>query len=387
MKQGPPEDRATREAPSQPSPPRQFMDRQIQHQPRPAPPPEEDILYQWRLARKMERAQEQAAKWGPAKGTLSLGSSQPRFVHTLSGAGGTLQPSSIPRPLPQGVFVQQRQELEVSAPSVIPVVPHGTTCLPARTQTTFSTPETVTSDQERISSTMATSQFGITSQPQVTISSSQHPLLAAETSQGTHAPSLDPSSVVTTAQPVISGEAHALATGPDQFKSADVPSHMHLACDILPCPHQKVLIEKGRSDQTIKLPLSSPVVESMLEDLHIAERDIERVQEPQRTVLRESRDETQIQGLTRKRTEDKEGRSTAWPEDYEREKPRREKVAKWKTKPKKGLSQEPVTSDMLSGIIGEVIIILTNSHRSSRVGGGGLFPSLFPLPSPPTSNS
>lgn len=361
MKQGPPEDRASREAPSQPFPtvpPRQFMDHRIQHQPRPAPPPDEDILYQWRLARKMERAQEQAAKWGPAKGTLSLGSSQPRFVHTLSGAGGTPQPSSTPHPSSQRDFVQQRQELQVPAPSVTTVVPHGTASLPARPQTTFSTPVPVTSDQERISSPMVPSQFGITSQPQVTISSSQHSHLAAATSQGTHAPSLEPSPVVTTAQPVISEEVHtALATEPDQFESADVPSHMHLSCDILPCPHQKALIEKGRSDQTIELPLSSPVVESMLEELHVAERDTERVQKPQRTVIRESHDETQIQGLTRKRTEDKEGRSTARQEDYERQELRRENVAKPKTKPKRGSSQEPASSDVLSGIIGEVINI------------------------------
>lgn len=362
MKKGPPEDRASREAPSQPSPtvpPRQFMDHRIQHQPRPAPPPDEDILYQWRLARKMKRAQEQAAKWGPAKGPLSLGSSHPRFVHTLSGAGGTLQPSSTPHPSSQRDFVQQRQELQVSAPSVVPVVPHGTTSLPARPQTATTT--AVTYDQERISSPMAPSQFGITSQPQVTISSGQHSQLAAATSQGTHAPSLEPSPspIVTTARPVISGEVHTLATEPDQFESADVPAHMHLSCDILPCPHQRALIEKGRSDHTIKLPLSSPVVESMLEELHIAERDTERIQKPQRTVIRESHDETQIQGLTRKRTEDKEGRSTARQEDYERQELRRENVAKRKTKSKRGRgsSQEPASSDVLSGIIGEVINI------------------------------
>lgn len=337
------------------------MDQRVQHQPRPAPPPEEDILYQWRLARKMERAQEQAAKWGPAKGTRSLGSSQPRFTHSLSGLAGTMKSSSSQH-TSQRDFVHQRQDLNVSAPSVIPVVPPGTASLSATTETTFTTPIAVTSDKERIPPPMVPSQYGITSQPQVPILSGQHSQLAPETSHGSDhviAPSLEPSPVITTARPVISGQARALVTEANQFESADVPSHMHLSCDILPCPHQRTLIEKAKSDQTIKLPLSSPVVESMLEELNVAERDIERDQQPQRTVVRESHEKAQIQGLPgRKRNgaEDKQASSSAELQDSERVAQRKKKIPeKQKTKLKKRSPQEPAATDVLSGIIGEVI--------------------------------
>ena len=310
----------------------------------------------------MERAQEQATKWGPAKGTLTLGSLQQRSVHTLSGVAGTHQLRSIPCPSSQRDFVPQGQEL--SPPSVTPVVAHGTASLSARTQTTFSTPVAVTSDQEGISSLMDPSQFGITLQPQAPISSGQQSQLAAETSQGAHAftPTLQPSPAVSTARPVISGQVHTLATEPDQFEPADVPSHMHLSCDILPCPHQRALIEKGRSDQTIKIPLSSPVVESMLEELQVAERDTERVQKPQRTIVRESREKEQIQHLPRNRngSEEKEGRSSAGTEDSEREERRRKEVGKRKSKPTRVVSQEPATSDMLISVIGEVKHVLSD---------------------------
>lgn len=370
MKQGPPEERAPREAPpQQPSSiaPRQFMDhQQMQRQPRPAPPPEEDILYQWRLARKMERAQVQVAKWGPAKCTLSLGSSQPQIAptgakldpHGLSGGVGIPQLTSTPHPLSQMDFAYQRPELQVLAPSVIPVVPGGTASLSARTQTTYTTPMAVTSGLEEISSLMVPSQLGI-SQPQVPASSGPFSQLGVGTSPGNQVlvPDPEPSPVVTTAQPEISGQIHPLVIEQDQLKSADIPSHMHLSCDILPCPHQRSLIEKGRSDQTIKFPLSSPVVESMLEELDVAERDIKRVQKPKRKITRESHDKAQFQDLPRKRngTEDKEHRISAGPEDSEREELRRKEVWKRKPKPKRESHQEPTASDVLSGVIGEVI--------------------------------
>lgn len=351
-----------REAPSKhlsTTPPGQFMERHsIQRQPCPAPPPEDDILYQWRLARKMERAQERAVKWGPAKGTISLGTSRPRFARTgaelesrgLSSVVRIPQPTSTPSPS------HHRPGL-VSAPSAIPGALDGTENLSSRTQTTFSTPMAVTSDREGISSQMVPSHIGITSQPQAAVSSGQLSQLGAEISSGTHAfvPSIEPSPVT----PEISRQVHTLVVEQDQFEHADVPSHMHLSCDILPCPHQTALIEKGRSDKTIKLPLSSPVIESMQEELHIAERDIgiERDQhKPQRNIIRESHEKGHIRRLPRKRngTENKEGRSKAGSEDSEREEHRRKEVGKRKPKPKKESSQEPAATDVLSGVIGEV---------------------------------
>lgn len=329
----------------------------IHRQPRPAPPPEEDILYQWRLARKMERAQERAVKWGPAKGTISLGTSRPRFAHV----GAELEPcglSSAVR-IPQPTLTQ-RPGLQVSAPSVTPGVLNGTENLSSRTQTTFSTPMAVTSDREGTSSQMIPSHIGITSQPQAAVSSGQLSQLGTEMSSGTHefVPSIEPSPAVTMTRPEILGQVHTLVVEQDHFEHADVPSHMHLSCDILPCPHQRALIEKGRSDKTIKLPLSSLVIESMQEELHIAEKDIgiERKHKPQRNIIRESHEKGQVQRLPRKRngTENKEDRSKTGSEDSEREEHRRKEVGKRKPKPKKESSQEPAATDVLSGVIGQV---------------------------------
>ena len=367
VKQGPLEQRAPREAlAQQPSSvaPRQFMEhQQMQRQPRPAPPPEEDILYQWRLARKMERAQEQVAKWGPARGTPSVGSPRPQIAptgakldpHGLSGEVGILPPTSVPLSSSQTDFAHQRPESLVLASSAIPVVPYGTASLSARTQTTYTTPMAVTSGLEGTSSLMVPSQLG-TSQPQVPASGSPFSQLDVGTPPQVLATGLEPSPAVTTRGTEIAGQVHPLVLEQDQFKSADVPSHMHLSCDILPCPHQRTLIEKARSDQTVKLPLSSPVVESMLEELDATERDMEMAQKPKGKITRESTDKAKFQELPRKGNgpEDKRYKKSARPKDFEREELRRKEVWKRIPKPKREL-QEPTASDVLSGVIGEVM--------------------------------
>ena len=355
MKQGPLEQRALREAPAQqPSSiaPRQFMDhQQIQRQPRPAPPPEEDILYQWRLARKMERAQEQVAKWGPAKGTLSVGSSRPQI-----GGVRILPPTSAPLSLSHMDFAHQRPDSQVLASSAMPVVPYGIASLSARTQTTYTTPMAVTTGLQGTSLSMVPSQLGI-SQPQVPASSGPFTLLDVGTSPHVPATGLEPTPAATTGTE-IAGQFHPLVIEQDQFKSANVPSHMHLSCDILPCPHQRTLIEKARSDQTLKLPLSSPLVESMQKELDVTERDIERVQKPKEKITRESDDKAQFQvELPRRRngTEDKWHRRSAESKDSEREELRRKEGLKRKPKPKRESAEEPTASDVLSGVIGEVM--------------------------------
>jgi len=336
----------------------------MQRQPRPAPPPEEDILYQWRLARKMERAQEQVAKWGPAKGTLSVGSSRPQIAptgatlhpHGLSGRVEILTATSAPLSSSQMNFTHQRPESQVLTPSAIPVVPDGTASLSARTQTTYTTPVAVASGIEGISSLTVPSQLGI-SQPQVAASSGPYSQLDVGASPQVLATDLEPSPAVTTRGTEISGQGHPLVIEQDQFKSADVPSHMHLSCDILPCPHQRTLIGKARSDQTVKLPLSSPVVESMPEELNVAEKDIDKVQKPKRKTTRESHDKAQFQQLPRRGngTEDKQHRKSAGPKDSERDELRKKEVWKPKPKPKRESPKEPTASDVLSGVIGEVI--------------------------------
>ena len=363
MKQGPPGDKVPREvspqAPSKPAP-RQFMEQHLmQRHPRPVPPPEEDILYQWRLARKMERAQEQATKWGPAKSTHLLRPLQPRFTGTrteeaqgVSGIVRILPPTSAPCPS-QRDFVDPRSGLPGLGPSLVPTMPGGVASLSSGTQTTFATPLTVTSDQEGISSHVIPSQFSVTPLTQPPMTSGQSPQSVTETSAAHGSvPSMDSSSAVPITGQEIAVDSRLVVVEQDQFEQADVPSHMHLSCDILPCPHQRALIEKGRSDPTVKLPLSFPVVESTQEELHTTERDLDRVKKPHRTTVRASHDKH----LSRKRGGTEDNRRTIYePEDIEREGCRKKEVGKQKPKPKREASQEHLATDVLSGVIGQVI--------------------------------
>ena len=357
-KQRPFEERAPREAPSQHTSPGPFIGHQSrQLQPRPAPPPEDDILYQWRLARKMERAQEQAAKWGPSRSTLPSGSTQPC---ALPSATRILLPSS------QKEVSYQRPELQVP---LVPGVPVGATGSPAKTRTTFSTPAAVMCDREASTTEMTPTLFGVTSQPQAHTSNGESPQTVTETS-GTRqiVPSTEQSSAVTSAErPAVLGQVHepVLVDG-ERFESVDIPSHMHLSCDILPCPHQRTLIEKRDSNR--KIPLSSPVVESMLGELHMEERDIEQGRKSERTKTRELRDKRKIRGLPRTEQngiEDKEPRRKVEQvslrelrdtsqEDTERERQRTREAGKQKVRAKRDISQRSGPADVLSGVIGEV---------------------------------
>lgn len=344
------------------------MDRQVrQLQPRPAPPPEEDILYQWRLARKMERAQEQVAKWGPARSTFPSGSLQPR---ALAGASTVLQTTSRPLASSQMDVTWQRPELHVPAPLVVSGVQSSTTSSLAITQTTSSVRTAVMSDREGTTPQIIPPHFGITSQAQGPTSRSQHSQMVTEISSGTHQiiPSTEQSTNTATEEPVVLGHVHKpVIVEWEKFESADVPSHMHLSCDILPCPHQKALIRNGSSDQNIKLPLSSPVVEMMSEELHLEERDTVRGPQSRRSVIRESHDKRHVHGLPRtKQTGSEDGRSKAGPlgskevtvtvpEDNERERHRRREVVKQKPKTKREISQPGNgATDVLSGVIGQV---------------------------------
>lgn len=348
IKQGPPKERIPRDAPSVLTPHGALMERQQrQLQPRPAPPPEEDILYQWRLARKMERAQEQAAKWGPARSTLPLGSTRPC---ALSSASTLLRTNPTPLVPSQKDTTYQRPALHAPTPLLVPSVSAGASSSPAKTQTTFSIPTPVVSDREETPPQITPSHFEITSQ--APSSSHQHSQIATEQSSEATA--------VATERPVVSQQiCEPVLVEQDRFETADVPSHMHLSCDILPCPHQRTLIETRGTD---KLPLSSPVVDSMPGKAHKEERDADG-SKPHRSVIRDSYGAKHIPKT--RRNEFEEGRSkagphglkgmaVALPEENSRGKPKIKEAGKQKPKAKREIPQGSGPTDMLSGVIGQV---------------------------------
>lgn len=384
-KQGPPKDRTPREVPSQQTPPGPFRDhRQRQLQPRPAPPPEEDILYQWRLARKMERAQEQVAKWGLPRSTLPSGYIQP---HPLSSASRVLQTTPTPLASTHEVAVCQRPEFHVPVPSVASSVSGEATSSSAKTQTTFSTPAAVMSVGELIPpSHRFPSQFGVTSQ--VPASSSQ-PQRVAETSSETQRPvsSIEQATTVTTETPVVVLEQvhEPVLVEQEKFQSVNIPSHLHLSCDILPCPHQRALIKKAITDQSVKLPLSSPVAESDLRGVNIEQTETERGYKPRGSVSRQSHDTRHIRGLPRtKQARSEDGKSkvgphelkertTSLPEESEGERQKTKDVLrkKPKFKTKRETFHDSSPSDVLSGVIGQVKTLL--SILSNVTNWRGLF--------------
>ena len=152
----------------------------------------------------------------------------------------------------------------------------------------------------------------------------------------------------------------------EQFVLADVPSHMHLSCDILPCPHQKRLIEKGSSD--CRIPLSSPVVDSWAEESHTQVRDTNRGHEKESTKTKESRDDRENFGPPKARQNGLEnqtsrrkveppklpGKRSTSPEITEQEKHRRREAGRERPKAKSETSLGPGPSDVLHAVIGQV---------------------------------
>ena len=335
-----------------------LMERQHrQLQPRPAPPPEEDILYQWRLARKMERAQEQVAKWGPARSTLPLGSTRPTALPCASSLLTTTPAPLVPS---QKDATYERPALHVPTPLLVPGMPAGVSSSPAKTQTTFSAPNAVASERE-IPSQMIPSHSQVTSQTPT--SSHQHSQIATEQSSEAHQimPNTGQATSLATETPVVSWQIHEpVLVGQDRFETADVPSHMHLSCDILPCPHQRTLIERRGTD---KLPLSSPVVESMPGKVHKEERNTDRGSKAHRSVMRDSHEARDTPKTRQKEFEEGKskagphvlkGMAVALPDDTAREKPKLKEAGKQKLKTKREVPQGPGPTDMLSGVIGQV---------------------------------
>ncbi|XP_068687048.1 proline and serine-rich protein 3-like isoform X1 [Montipora foliosa] len=248
---------------------------QPRHQLRPAPPPEEDILYQWRLARKMEKAYEQVAKWGPSRS--SLPSVQ---VQALSSASTVLPRTKTPLPVPLGDMSYQATGLRGPTLSE----PVRSLSLTTETQTTFAVSTAVLSDRLAVPSRVIPSHFDITSQATPSLSQSQ-----AAVEQSGHTYSIIPSAGEPIARPVGPQSSYKpFLIEQAKFESGQVPSHMHLSCDILPCPHQKALIENEMTD---KVPLSIPVVDIMLGEAHKEERESERNRKPYGPLTRQLSDE------------------------------------------------------------------------------------------------
>lgn len=306
----------------------------------------------------MERAQEQVAKWGPARSILPLGATQP---HGLYGASQVLQ--TIPAPLesPLKDTAPQQTAVRRPPPLVAAAVPVGSSGLTTHNQTTFSMPTVAVSDKEVIPSQVTPSHTEITSEDST---SSQQPV-QVEQSSGRHlgAHSTGQATTDTTEKPLVLRSASgSFVVGQDKLEPAEVPSHMHLSCDILPCPHQKALIEKGG---TVKMPLSSPVVESILGKTNIEKREVEKSTKAHRSVARESHDKRQKPKT--KQNEFKDATSKvgpdgcketlgAFPDDTVREKPKRNEAEVWKPKARREKAKGSGATDVLSGVIGQVKI-------------------------------
>ena len=332
----------------------------------------------------MERAQEQVAKWGLPRSTLPSGYIQP---HPLSSASRVLQTTPTPLASTHEVAVCQRPEFHVPVPSVASSVSGEATSSSAKTQTTFSTPAAVMSVGELIPpSHRFPSQFGVTSQ--VSASSSQ-PQRVAETSSETQRPvsSIEQATTVTTETPVVVLEQvhEPVLVEQEKFQSVNIPSHLHLSCDILPCPHQRALIKKAITDQSVKLPLSSPVAESDLRGVNIEQTETERGYKPRGSVSRQSHDTRHIHGLPRtKQARSEDGKSkvgphelkertTSLPEESEGERQKTKDVLrkKPKFKTKRETFHDSSPSDVLSGVIGQVKTLL--SILSNVTNWRGLF--------------
>ena len=333
-------------------------------QPRPAPPPEEDILYQWRLARKMERAQEKVLKWGPT--WSSTVHSQPNIASQTTQPHILSSSDRVPPTFSQIGVAYQRPELQLPAHPVASRMPVRSTSAPAKTQTTVATSGVIMTDNEV--SPVVSSPSGVTTRAQALTSSGEVLSGIIATSSGTHdrVPSREQSRVVAADRTEDVGHVQEpVRMEREQFVLADVPSHMHLSCDILPCPHQKSLIEKGRSD--CRIPLSSPVVESWAEESHTQVRDTNRGHEKENTKTKESGDDRENFGppkarqglgdqMSHRKVEPPKlpGKRSTSPEITEQDKHRRGEAGRERPKAKSETSLGPGPSDVLHAVIGQV---------------------------------
>ena len=223
--------------------------------PRPAPPQEEDILYQWRLARKMEKAYEQVAKRSPTQGPLP-------FTQLYTSCSGSSASPILQTPhlVPQMDILHQTTASCGPTPSALA----RSSSLTTETQPTFSSFRIIPSPFET-SSLPPTSNTPF----ERVVESVGDTVLP-----GTGQPIARPVGAQVSHKPLVIEKA--------EFESAKVPSHMHLSCDILPCPHQRALIESEVSD---KVPLSIPVIDKMERKSHIDGHEMEMNAKPKRSVV------------------------------------------------------------------------------------------------------
>ena len=334
-------------------------------QPRPAPPPEEDILYQWRLARKMEKAQEKVLKWGPT--WSSTVHSQPNIASQSTQPHILPSTDRVPPTFSQIGVAYQRPELQLPAHPVDSRMPVRATSALTKTQTTVAARGVITTDNEV--SPVVSSTSGVTTMAQAPTSSGEVPSRIIASSSGTHdrVPSREQTCVAAADRTGnLEQVQEPIRMEREQFVLADVPSHMHLSCDILPCPHQKSLIENGSSD--CRIPLSSPVVDLWAEESHTQVRDTNRGHEKESRKTMESGDDRQNFGPPRARqnglgdqTSHRKveppklpGKRSTSPEITEQEKHRRREAGRERPKAKSETSLGPGPSDVLRGVIGQV---------------------------------
>ena len=286
--------------------------------------------------------------------------SQSTQPHILSGA------DRVPPTFSQVGVAYQRPELQLPAHPVASRMPVSATSAPTKTQTTVAAGGVIMTDNEV--SPVVSSPSAVTTMAQAPTSSGEVPLGIIATSSGIHdrMPSREQSRVVAVDRTEdLEQVQEPVRMEREQFVLADVPSHMHLSCDILPCPHQKSLIEKGSSD--CRIPLSSPVIDSWAEELHTQVRDTNRGHEKESSKTKESRDDRENFGPPRARqglgdqTSHRKveppklpGKRSTSPEITEQEKHRRREAGRERPKAKSETSLGPGPSDVLHAVIGQV---------------------------------
>ena len=216
------------------------------YQPAPPPPPEEDILYQWRLAHKMEKAQKQAALYGPlpkpkAGPFLGMPHRGPSHGHVLELSGS----ATVPEPFGPSLRTSPVPSCERPSSGQLQLQLGGL--------------------QRGLPEEPASSSHD-TQQPGSTSTAVTHSVLpVTSTTSVTTSPTIPPTS--SAPKIPLSSSVTSSVLSDTRFTLAQVPSHLHLSCDILPCPHQSALLDVGTTDTAPKAPLSVPVVEHQSREL------------------------------------------------------------------------------------------------------------------------
>ena len=185
--------------------------------------------------------------------------------HSLPHEGNVTESTttSMPMSLRNVSFRDPRLEFasSLSVASNIPGTVSRVVGLSTKTQTTSSMPPLITCEREASPPQTTAHQPSIASVEKSPSNDQSTQTVVVEILRNTV--SSEPPPTSSTYQPKKMEITIPLSFSREQLTSADVPAHMHLSCDILPCPHQKALLNSEKSEQTVALPLSTPVVENV----------------------------------------------------------------------------------------------------------------------------